>query len=506
MLATWGLVLVGFGIPEDTLLAQAPAPLQPGGVRAAEPPPKPSATDSRTSASVAPALQLEKVAPSALNVGQVLRYEIVLRNAGPAAVAGVRLEEQLPAGARFVKAEPAAEQTGDRLGWNVGSLEPGGERRFQIEVQPAAEGELHATTTVTASASVQVHTKITRPKLALKKTGPETAQINDTVPFRIEVSNTGTGPATNVVLHDELPAGLKHAQGAVIETDLGTLAPGETRNITLEATAVQEGHQLNRAIVTADGGLEAKAEAAVQVTRAGLQLRKSGPKDRFLNREAEYDLEVYNPGTAPATDVRVIDLLPEGLDFISASDGGTWSPNTRQVVWSLGTIAPGHRRGLSVKLLARAVGDWVNQAVARADRGLEAKAESALRVQGVPALMLEVVDLDDPVETGSETTYEIRVVNQGTCACTGLQVLATVPPQMEPRSAEGPTAHRIAGQQVQFEKLPLLAARADALFRVRVAGRQSGDVRFKVEMSCDQLTMPVHEEESTHIYSDQDHR
>jgi uncharacterized repeat protein (TIGR01451 family) len=37
------------------------------------------------------------------------------------------------------------------------------------------------------------------------------------------------------------------------------------------------------------------------------------------------------------------------------------------------------------------------------------------------------VDLDDPVEVGRETVYEIRVVNRGNAACINVQIVATVP-------------------------------------------------------------------------------
>ena len=77
--------------------------------------------------------------------------------------------------------------------------------------------------------------------------------------------------------------------------------------------------QVNEAIVSGDGGIQATAQAAVLVTQAQLQFRKDGPKQRFLNREAEYDFEVFNPGSASASNVRVIDTLPEGLDFVSAT-------------------------------------------------------------------------------------------------------------------------------------------------------------------------------------------
>jgi uncharacterized repeat protein (TIGR01451 family) len=451
-----------------------------------------------------PVVQIQTTGPATINLGEPFTYEVTVRNTGTRPVFQVRVVDDVPAGARYIGAEPRPQIQNGRLVWDLGSLDAGAERRLKVQVQPTGEGKLSSSATVTYSLSHtgSMEADVTRPRLTVRKTGPESVHVGDPAVFQIQVSNTGTGPATHVVVRDRLPPGLQHPQGSVIEGDLGTLAPGESKTLTLTTTAVHVGRQENEATVTGDGGLQAAAQVTVDVVQSQLQLRKSGPQNRFLGREAEFDLEVANPGTAPATSVRVIDTLPEGLDFVAASDGGAYEPTTRQVTWMLGTLAPGHRRGLTVKALARSSGDWVNRAVAQADRGLEQKAEATLHVEGVPALMLEVVDLEDPVEVGAETTYEIRVVNQGTSPCTNLVIEATLPPEMEARSAAGPADHRFQGQQVLYEPLPKLAARADALYRVKVRGLRDGDVRFKVRMSCDQLTAPVFEEESTRIYSD----
>ena len=60
------------------------------------------------------------------------------------------------------------------------------------------------------------------------------------------------------------------------------------------------------------------------------------------------------------------------------------------------------------------------------------------------------------------------------------------------------------GNQVLFEPLPKLAAKADALFKVRVKAVKPGDWRFRVGLSCDHMPKPVYEDESTQVYSDAD--
>jgi uncharacterized repeat protein (TIGR01451 family) len=316
------------------------------------------------------------------------------------------------------------------------------------------------------------------------------------------VSNIGTGPVAGVVIHDTLPPELQHPEGTDIEADVGTLPPGETKTIKLEPTAVKAGRVVNEAIATSEDGQRATARAEVQLLEAALVLRKTGPREALIGHELDHRLEVVNPGQAPATNVVLTDVLPAGLDFVSASDGGVYDAASRQCSWALGTLEPGQTRTVNIGIRARAPGEWVNQAVARADRGLEAKAGQSVQVDGAPGITLEVVDLDDPVELGADTTYEIRVVNQGGCACQEVRITADVPAALQPLSADGPTDHRIDGQRVVFEPLAKLASRADAVYRVKVKARQAGEWHFTAYLQTAHMDRPVVREESTMVYND----
>src|SRR5262249_48769138 len=152
----------------------------------------------------------------------------------------------------------------------------------------------------------------------------ESAQVGDTVEFELVVSNLGTGPAENVVLRDKMPAGLQHkaqqTPGELIEADLGTLPAGQTKTINVEATATQPGRFVNEAGVSAAGIAEVTAQAVVVVNDAALSLRKTGPQQSNPNQELDFALILTNAGKGVATGVKLIDSLPEGLDFLSASD------------------------------------------------------------------------------------------------------------------------------------------------------------------------------------------
>jgi len=117
--------------------------------------------------------------------------------------------------------------------------------------------------------------------------------------------------------------------------------------------------------------------------------------------------------------------------------------------------------------------------------------------------MLEVVDVVDPIEVGGETTYEIRVLNQGSKAATSLQLAVQLPPQLQPLAAEGPARHTVAGNAVRFEPLARLAPKADTTYRVRAKGLQPGDLRTRVQLITDDMQSPVTKETSTRVYADE---
>jgi hypothetical protein len=94
----------------------------------------------------------------------------------------------------------------------------------------------------------------------------------------------------------------------------------------------------------------------------------------------------------------------------------------------------------------------------------------------------------------------VRIVNQGSCVCTNIQITATAPEGLQPREGSGPSSYRLQGSQLVFDLLPRLATKADAVYRIKVRGVQPGDYRFRVQMTCDQLKAPVVKEESSRVY------
>jgi uncharacterized repeat protein (TIGR01451 family) len=195
--------------------------------------------------------------------------------------------------------------------------------------------------------------------------------------------------------------------------------------------------------------------------------------------------------------------LPPGLKFVRANNAGHYDEATRAIHWQLDEL-PVHEKGtVTLVTVPVAAGEHTLHVAANSKRVAPVEREHPVVVEGISAIMFEVVDVEDPVEKGGETTYEIRVVNQGSKAATNVTLVASLPPEMEPLAADGPTRHNVDGNRIVFSGLARLAPKADTTYRVRVKCLEAGDLRIQVQLTTDELHSPVTKEESTHVYADE---
>jgi uncharacterized repeat protein (TIGR01451 family) len=450
-----------------------------------------------------PTLVLTKHAPPEIQVGKPAVFEIHVENAGRVPAADVLVRDAVPRGTQLiVTAPPADVHPGGELAWSLGTLAPGQRQVLRIELLPVAEGEIGSVATVHFSAAASVRTVCTRAEVRLDVQAPPQVLLGQPVTLRINVRNTGTGAATGVVLTEHIPPQLRHPQGDILEYDVGELRPGESRDLELTLDTARPGVVVNRIAARGDGTVRDEREVQFEVIAPALDVAIEGPRKRYLDREATYRLWVINPGTAPARDVELACRVPPGMRFVAADNYGEFDAQTGAVVWSLAELPAGQRGAVNVTFMAVQAGDFQLVAEAAAAQDLFARREQPVEVEGVAAILFEVLDVHDPIELGGETVYEIRVVNQGSKTADDVQLVALLPPELKPIAAEGPVRHVIDGQRVLFDRLPKLAPRADTTYRVRVQGIAPGDLRMEVQLITADMAEPVTKQESTRVYAD----
>jgi uncharacterized repeat protein (TIGR01451 family) len=454
------------------------------------------------SSSQEPAVSLTWEGPANAKVGRPNDYNLTVCNTGAAPVQQVLVRVQLPAGARATDTEPKANTEGNVLWWELGTLTVKQKKSLMVRMVPDARGDLacHAWVTFTGAATLQIQAR--EPKLTLKVTAPEKIMVGDPATLVLLVSNPGNGTAEQVKLHVNLSEGFEHPAGRVIDLDIGNLGANEARRVQLMCTVKGGGEQKCEGIAEAQGDLRVKDRIAVNITTPRLDLDVAGPKLRYIDRKAVYTFKVTNPGDCPANNVMVQDVLPAGFKFNSASDGGRHDQATRTVSWNIGEIAPAQTKEVKLEVVAVNPGEHHHKVTAQAARGLKVDNDILTRVDGVSSLLLEVMDSEDPIEVGAETSYEIRITNTGSKPETNIKLVGILPEKVQFKSATGPTRFQENGKEIAFEPLPNLAPKGDAIYRITVKAMAAGDVRFKAQITSTNLVEPVIEMESTRIYED----
>ena len=446
-------------------------------------------------------LVLEKTAPKEAIVGQDFEYVITAKSIADYPLYEVVVTDQMPPNYAFGSATPAAQSTnGNTAKWVLGKLGPKETKTIRVKGRAKGPGTLTNCAKVTFTPYVCVSTAIIQPSLKLTKTCPtQPVLLCDNIPMTLTVTNTGSGSAKGVKITDNLPDGLMTTDGKrSLAYDVGTLGPGQSKKLTVNAKASRKGSFTNTATATAAGGLTSTDSCTVVVKEPVLSITKSGPAKMFIGRNITYSVTVKNTGDAPAQNTVIEDQLPAGAQFVSATAGG--QPAGGKVVWNAGTIPPGGSKNVSVTVKAGSAGDLKNTATAKAHCAKAVSAVASTKVTGIPAILLEVVDLDDPIEVGTNVVYEITVTNQGSAVDTNIKLVVNLEKEHQYVSSTGVTRGTLAGKTVTFAPLPALNAKQRATWRVTTKAVGSADVRLKVTMNSDQLGRPVEETEATNFF------
>ena len=255
------------------------------------------------------------------------------------------------------------------------------------------------------------------PSVVIHKRAPGEVKVGKPASFVIHVQNVGSAEALNVRVFDQVPAGMKFkdatpqaqsgGQGDLV-WQLGTLAAGEERTVTMELIPVEEGELGSVARVT----FEAAASVRTMSTRPELKIVQKAPKTVLVGQQLEIEVEVSNPGTGDATGVMLQEDVPEILEH----------PRGRELDNLIGTLRPGEVRRQMLRLRAVSPGMVRNTIFLRGDDGLEASHSVDVQVVS-PQLQ---VALTGPGRRFLErqAVYSLDIANAGTAPATNVRITA----------------------------------------------------------------------------------
>lgn len=446
------------------------------------------------------AIVVHQVMPRAILRGATFDYQYHVTNTSSAELASVVLRADRFDNLTVLSADPAGDQDSGAMVWNLGTLGPRETKVIKLNARSDAVGEASACITATYANTLCAPFKVVEPLLEVTKTATPQALLCDEIQITYRVSNPGSGVARNVRIQDDLTEGLVIRDGrTAVVGSARDLAPGQSKQVTVYAKASHTGVFASGATATADGGLTATSEVtSTTITQPILQITSNCPGKRFLGRNADFEFTVTNTGDADAADTVLTNTFAGAGRLVSVSDTGRVAGS--QVSWNLGTLKPGQSRTVSARTTADVATELHASATVQAGCADSVNTTCVTPFVGIPAILLEVIDLDDPVEVGSNTTYVISVTNQGTAPDSNILITCDLPVQESFVSASGATPAVAQGNRVTFEPVATLAPKQKVQWRLVVRSQSEGDSRFAVSLTSTQLTEPVRETESTNHY------
>uniref|UniRef100_UPI00386EB501 hypothetical protein n=1 Tax=Methanobrevibacter sp. TaxID=66852 RepID=UPI00386EB501 len=203
--------------------------------------------------------------------------------------------------------------------------------------------------------------------------------VNDTVVWTIVVSNAPNATtATNVALKDLLPTGFALINSTAGNDysngiwNIGTLAPGEVKNLIIYSRATAEGNFTNEANVTCKepewNYTNNYDNATATVSLLPPPIKVVNNTKPFYHENVTYNLTVVNNADYMfIKNVTVYDMLPDGLEFLETIDiinadvvVNTTVNSKNNISWVIKNI-PAHSTAIiMVKVKVNAVGNLTN--------------------------------------------------------------------------------------------------------------------------------------------------
>jgi uncharacterized repeat protein (TIGR01451 family) len=446
---------------------------------------------------------LRQFLPREIRVGQEYESTIEVVNLTNGTLRNVTVNLESLANTQYLGAAPAAtrSEAGD-LSWLIAEIPPSGMREIELRAKATAPGVATNCLTVGFANMLCASSTVVQPSLVLEKRAtPEVCGTCNGITLTYTVKNAGSGTADGVVIKDALPAGLTTTDGkSTVEISAGDLAAGTEKTFEVAASADKRGRYSSSATATSRAGLSTRSGDPATVVKQPILAFSCDANNRvFLGRDLDYRITVRNIGDCAASGAVIKAAVPAGSSYLSADNSGRLEGG--RAVWNMTSLPAGQAVTVTMRIRPSSVGVARVEATASAACAAPVATSCATDVVGVPAILLEVVDMVDPIAVGAETTFLVTTTNQGTSDDTNVKVVATLPPSMEFVSGSGATPVTASGQTITMSSIAKLAPGASAEWRIVVRAKSAADARSRWEMTSDQFKAPVIETESSNLYT-----
>ena len=343
------------------------------------------------------------------NFGDNVNYTVTVTNDGIGDAKNVVVRDVLGEGLKFVSATGnyTFDEATRTVTWIV-DLAKGESKVFSVIAAVSGYGNV-TNSLVVGNKTTGVN--VTVPEINPDKTvDNEIPNFGDNVTYTVTVTNDGIGDANNVVITDVLGKGLKFLNATgnfTYDEKTGTitwtvdLAKGETKTFNVNVTVLGYGVLPNTVAV---GNKTAVRNITVPEI---ITVKEVNSSDIHIGDEITYTITVSNSGKINATNVVIRDILPEGLKFINASNGGVYDPVTGIITWIL-NITANSTVDLTVDVCVNKSGNITNT-VNVGNKTSNCTIESG----DIVDLEIHIVADKSEIYVGDNIVYTVTVINNG---------------------------------------------------------------------------------------------
>ena len=343
------------------------------------------------------------------NFGDNVNYTVTVTNDGIGDAKDVVVRDILGEGLTFVDATGnySFDEVTRTVTWIV-DLAKGESKVFSVIAFVSGYGNV-TNSLVVGNKTTGVN--VTVPEINPDKTvDNEIPNFGDNVTYTVTVTNDGIGDANNVVITDVLDKGLKFLNATgnfTYDEKTGTITwavdldKGETKTFNVNVTVLGYGVLPNTVAV---GNKTAVRNITVPEI---ITVKEVNSSDIHIGDEITYTITVSNPGKINATNVVIRDILPEGLKFINASNGGVYDPVTGIITWIL-NITANSTVDLTVDVCVNKSGNITNT-VNVGNKTSNCTIESG----DIVDLEIHIVADKSEIYVGDNIVYTVTVINNG---------------------------------------------------------------------------------------------
>ena len=402
-------------------------------------------------------------------VGDSVKFTIEVTNTDENNDASdVVVNDKLPEGLLFVSSSDPNNYNNVTGDWNVGSLAAGETKTLEIVAKVTTVSEVTNIATITACAEEDTNPENNVSSVTLKphpegislmvtkEVSNSTPLYGDDITYTITVKNIGSTSAHEIEVTDVLPSELIFKESSDSDKydsssgvwNVGTLDAGASATLTITATVDTIDPVVNTAKITHHSALEydpvteddeasvtiypvrkfnlriskelmSELEKVVEVYKSSDVLAATG--NPVYGQEITYVITLHNDGPCEATDIEVTDVLPGGLNFVSADcSDGTYARTGQRILWTIDSLAVDGTATLTINATIQDVGLINNTVEITKYNGTDTDEDDNddyAELTADPQYDLEVtITVTNPeVLNGQVVEYIIGVINHGPC-------------------------------------------------------------------------------------------